>query len=322
MPKTFLILSDQDDPAFNLATEDVLLNNTSHEYVFLYINRPTVVIGKHQNPYAEANLSFCNRHGIGIHRRLSGGGTVFHDAGNVNFCFIRNMEDKERLIDFGRFLRPVQDYLKSRGIIAEFSGRNDLLVDGYKISGNAEHVVQKSKRVIHHGTLLFDSQLELLHDAIHPNPRVRVISHAVHSVRSPVTNLKGRGELPENAQLFMHDLAQYLATALGAEPFEPEQYFEQIRKAKAEKYSSWDWNFGYTPHYTMLSSIGTDLKLEVEVRRSEILKAGITSEQKGYLELPGLIGRRHAPEDLARFFLESPPRIDGIDIPESFIDWF
>lgn len=317
---TFLILSDQNNTAFNLAVEDVLLNQRTENFIFLYINRPSVVIGKHQNPYAESNLSYCKQNGIGIYRRLSGGGTVFHDEGNINFCFIQNMEHRDRLIDFARFLKPIQEYLQSRHVLAEFSGRNDLLVNGYKVSGNAEHVVQKSKRVIHHGTLLYDSKLETLGLAIRPNPLVRIKSHAVHSVRSRVMNLRGSGDLAETPIDFMKNLGEGLLKSPSVEIIGYSEWLTEVEILRTTKYESWDWNFGYSPHYTMRSDMGNGLELEVNVRKGVIQTARIMREDVEYADLSGLQGKLHQPEILEAFFRDS--EIDHVRLPADLTNWF
>jgi lipoate-protein ligase A len=158
----FCIITESDDPSFNLAVEELLLKNRNNEYLILGINKPSVIIGKHQSAHREINTRFVTENNIPVIRRISGGGTVFHDKGNLNFTFIRQSEAGKQ-IDFRKYTKPVIDFLYSLGVEAKFEGKNDLKTDGLKISGNAEHVHRN--RVLHHGTLLFSTSLEII---IHP----------------------------------------------------------------------------------------------------------------------------------------------------------
>jgi lipoate-protein ligase A len=173
------------DPYFCLAAEEYLLKNFSEDIFMLWQSENTVVLGKHQNAMAEINYPFVHKNGITVARRISGGGTVFHDAGNVNFAYIRNVNSPAE-ISFKLFTRPVVEALAKLEVTATSSGRNDLLVDGKKISGNAEHVFKN--RVLHHGTLLFNSNLETLGQSIKVIPG-KYHGKAVQSNRSVVTNI-------------------------------------------------------------------------------------------------------------------------------------
>jgi len=151
------------EPYLYLATEEYLLKNTGEEFCILAVNSPSVIIGKHQSPHREVNTEYVEKHNIPLIRRISGGGTVFHDEGNLNFSFIRNCEPGHQ-VDFRLHTKPVIDFLSSLGIDAKFEGKNDLKVNGLKISGNAEHVHRN--RVLHHGTLLFSSDMEMLRSSL------------------------------------------------------------------------------------------------------------------------------------------------------------
>lgn len=244
-----LILSESTDVYFNLALEDYLLHETESDVLMLWQSHGAVVCGKHQNLCAEVNYGFCLRNGIKMARRLSGGGTVYHDSGNVNFTFIQSVpEGLDHAINFKRFLDPVIDALKNAGVQAEYSGRNDLLLNGKKISGNAEHLYQKKKRVLHHGTLLFDSHLGHLRDALHSTGTY--IDKAVKSVRSEVTNLKPFLPDIEKTEQFISDLTGYF---LSTEKYQhlPLTEYEIAAAAKLseEKYSTSEWLLGYSPRY-------------------------------------------------------------------------
>ena len=149
------------------------------------INDPSVIIGKHQAAHREVNTKFVTENKIPVIRRISGGGTVFHDQGNLNFTFIRQSEEGKQ-VDFRKYTRPVIDFLVSLGIDAKFEGKNDIKVDGLKISGNAEHVHRN--RVLHHGTLLFSSSIDMLRNSIRTDKSCYT-TRAVGSNPSSVMNL-------------------------------------------------------------------------------------------------------------------------------------
>ena len=179
------IKSTTQNPAFNLATEEYLLRNKDEECFYLYINGPSIIVGKHQNTLAEINIDYVKAQNIDVIRRLSGGGAVFHDPGNLNFTFIKKGE-KDQLVDFRKYTKPILDVLQSLGVKARFEGRNDLTIEGKKFSGNAEHVYKN--KILHHGTLLFSSKLPDLSQALKVNP-LKYKDKAVKSVRSRVTNI-------------------------------------------------------------------------------------------------------------------------------------
>ncbi|MBO4411698.1 MAG: lipoate--protein ligase [Lachnospiraceae bacterium] len=186
-----LILTNSLDPYYNLACEEYYFRDTEDDVFMLWQNRPTVVIGRNQNLYDEVDLSYTEKEGIEVVRRITGGGAVYHDLGNVNYSFITSRE-KAAVLDFDYFTRPIRDTLLSLGIEAVLSGRNDLVVsapDGsfLKFSGNAETATDR--RILSHGTLLFDSDLGVLSKALKPDPE-KLKKRAIQSVRSRVTNLK------------------------------------------------------------------------------------------------------------------------------------
>ena len=157
------IFSENRDPYFNLAAEEYLLRNTGDEIFMLWQSTPAVVVGKHQNALAEINYRYTTGKGIAVARRLSGGGTVYHDNGNINFTFIRQGEPG-KLVDFSGFIEPVIRFMKITGVDAEKGSKHEILTQGKKISGNAGHVYKN--RVLHHGTLLFNADMEILHESI------------------------------------------------------------------------------------------------------------------------------------------------------------
>ena len=180
-----LLISDSYDPWFNLAAEEYVLKNFSDDVFMLWQNHNAIIVGKHQNTLAEINLEYVKEKNIKVVRRMSGGGAVFHDLGNLNFTFIMNGEEGH-LVDFRKFTRPILDVLLKLNIDARFEGRNDLTIGGLKFSGNAEHVYKQ--RVLHHGTLLFSSLMSDLSNALKVNP-LKYKDKAVKSIRSRVTNI-------------------------------------------------------------------------------------------------------------------------------------
>lgn len=243
------------DPYFNLAAEEYFLKNFQEDFFMLWRSQPTVVVGKHQNALAEINHEFVRAHQIPVARRLSGGGTVFHDLGNLNFTFIRNVE-KIHEISFKVFTFPIMEALKIVGIDAYTTGRNDLLIDGKKISGNAEHVHRN--RVLHHGTLLYNSQLDALKGALKVDLS-KFEDKAVQSNRSEVTNMAPYLPSPMGVEDFGNLLFSEISDQL---PY-PQIYTlteadrEAIQTLSDEKYRTWDWIYGYSPKYRFTNRLET-----------------------------------------------------------------
>lgn len=237
------------DPFWNLALEEHLLKEKSQNIFYLWRNKPAVVTGKHQNSWEEVNISFCLQNNIAVARRLSGGGTVYHDLNNLNFTFIHNRSTSENLIDFSFCIQPILEALNDLGIPAEMSPRKDLFVEGKKVSGNAEHLDLKRKRVIHHGTLLFGANLDLLRQAIRPGRTYE--SKAVKSVRSPVGNLLHYLPSDMGVEKFLVHLNKQLYHSLNIdEKLElSSDDFGKIDVLCEEKYQHKDWIYGYSPRF-------------------------------------------------------------------------
>lgn len=274
----------QTDPYFNMAAEEYLLKHSSDDLFMLWINQPSVIIGKHQNAFAEINSGFVESEDIPVIRRISGGGTVFHDQGNLNFSFIQKGE-REKLIDFQRFTKPIIAYLQELGIPARFEGKNDIRVHGLKISGNAEHVYKD--RVLHHGTLLFNSGLALLNRAIR-GQESRYNDKAVKSVRSTVANITDFLEKPMTIEAFKEGIERYVVSQLPESTSKvlSESETEAINKLALAKYKSWEWNFGYSPRFTFRKEIrfeGRTVIFEAQV------KDGLVAECK-IMGIPGIQG--------------------------------
>lgn len=249
------IYNKNTDPHYNLAAEEYLIRENDSDVFMLWRNANAIIVGKHQNTLAEINYEFVREKGIKVVRRLSGGGTVFHDLGNINFTFIKQ-GDGMNLVDFRKFTQPIIEFLATLGIEAKFEGRNDLTIDGKKFSGNAEHVYRD--RILHHGTILFSSKMSDLSAALKVNPE-KFKDKAVKSVRSRVTNISDHLREKISIEDFIRQLMDYV-TATRDDSREYELTAEDDKKIKdlvTKKYGTWDWNFGYSPKYDFNRSFKT-----------------------------------------------------------------
>jgi len=243
------------DPYFNLATEEYVMKTFEEDSFMLWRNAPSIIVGKHQNTLAEINAEYVRQHGIPVVRRLSGGGAVFHDLGNLNFTFIRTGRE-DNLIDFRKYTEPILEVLRKLEIDARFEGRNDLTIGGRKFSGNAEHIWKN--RVLHHGTLLFSSHMPNLAEALNADP-LKFQDKAVKSVRSRVTNISDHLKIPLDVMQFADLIEDHISKKyedariieLSAEDH------EKIDRLVAGKYSTWEWNYGYSPRYNFRKVLRT-----------------------------------------------------------------
>ncbi len=228
------------NPYFNLASEEYLLKQTNGYYIYLWVNAPAVIVGVNQNAIEEVNLNFTMQNNIKVVRRLTGGGAVYHDLGNLCYTVIAPFIDGENA--YKKFTAPVIEYLNELGLNAEFSGRNDILVEGKKISGNAQTVYKD--RVLVHGTLLFDSDISVLERALNPN-KLKMQSKGIKSVRSRVATLKEQLNGMSLLEFKKGLENKFLSLAT---PYEfTERDIEQIEKLVKNKYSTKEWNIGYSP---------------------------------------------------------------------------
>lgn len=274
-----LINRQENDPYFNIAAEEYFLKSKDEEYIMIWQNNPSIVIGKHQNTIAEVNQRYALKNEIPIIRRISGGGTVYHDGGNINFSFITKSDTKEKLVDFQKYTKHIIDFLSGYGLKAEFSGKNNLIVDGKKFSGNSAHVFKN--RVIHHGTILFNSNLDNLERAITP-ARFNITDKAVKSIRSTVTNLSDLIKGETDIEKFRSELITYLKENLdiSEDYFLSEQDTFEIQNLIDSRYNTWEWNYGYSPSYTIENS-WDDARISMEVTKGVITEVEFTGKLKG-----------------------------------------
>ncbi len=246
---TKFILNEFTSPSFNLALEEYLLNNfTEGEIIMLWRNEPSVIIGKNQNAYAEIDGEYVKQNNITVVRRLTGGGAVFHDLGNINYTLISDYKN-ESFGDFSRFATPICEFLSQLGVSAALSGRNDITVDGVKISGTAQTV--KNGRNLAHGTLLYDADISALSKALRPNTK-KLEDKAVRSVKSRVTNIKELCGSALTAEEFMKALADYFLSCKDCELYSLSSAdIEAAKRIEQEKYSKWEWNFAFSPDFSL-----------------------------------------------------------------------
>ncbi len=240
-----IIQNKSTDPYFNLAAEQYLIDNCDEDIFMLWRNDRTVVIGNNQNAYAEVDREYADTHGISVSRRLTGGGAVFHDLGNVNFSFIIPSDSKG--IDFKKYTAPIIESLKKMGLPAELSGRNDILVDGRKVSGNAQCV--RNGKVLHHGTLLYSADLSKVAGVLRVDP-AKLRSKGIKSVHSRVANIKDLMDTDMDVASFMEAIeADFEGERRGFTDTE----LREIQNLRDEKFATWDWIWGRSKEYTLVT---------------------------------------------------------------------
>ncbi|OXM13130.1 lipoate--protein ligase [Paenibacillus herberti] len=289
----FINNGDMHDPSLNLALEEYVLRHlpADNDYLLFYINEPSIIIGKNQNTLEEINEDYVRERGIHVVRRLSGGGAVYHDHGNLNYSFITK-DDGESFRNYKKFTEPVIGALRSMGVEAELSGRNDIGVGERKISGTAQFATRG--RMYTHGTLLFNSDISHVASALKVNPE-KFKSKSTKSVRSRVANISEFLQEPMTVQQFRTRVLESLYKGEPVETYElTESDWEGVRKIAEERYRSWDWNYGRSPAFNMRQvkrlSAGTyDVRLNVVEGR--IQQASIYGDFFGTAEVSELEAR-------------------------------
>ncbi|QFG00073.1 lipoate--protein ligase [Psychrobacillus glaciei] len=307
------------DPRINLAIEEYALKTMDVEkdsFLLFYINEPSIIIGRNQNTIEEINTEFVEKNGIIPVRRLSGGGAVYHDLGNLNFSFLTK-DDGDSFRNFKKFTQPVVDALQKMGVDAELSGRNDILAEGKKISGNAQFSTKG--RMFSHGTLMFDTEIDAVVSALKVS-KEKIESKGIKSIRSRVTNIADLLKEPMTIEQFRSEILSSIFG--GAENIQywelTEKDWENIHKLSEERYQQWDWNYGKSPKFNMKHSHrfptgGIDVRLEVN--------KGIMEEVKIYGDFFG-VGDMEEVEELLTGKPYSKQAIEealeNIDVPKYF----
>lgn len=306
------------DPRINLALEEYALRNFKRDESFLlfYINEPSIIIGRNQNTLEEINHEYVREKGIHVVRRISGGGAVYHDLGNLNFSIITNYA-KEKFNNYEHFTRPVVEVLHTLGVPAEMSGRNDILVDGRKVSGNAQFT--SGGRMFSHGTVLFDSKLDEVVEALNVKMS-KIESKGLKSVRSRVVNISEFLEEPITIEEFR---ALILERIFGSRTDLPllelsDADWEAVHELSAKKYATWEWNYGESPEFNVQKTRrfpAGEIDLRIDVQEGRVSGLRIFGDFIGSAEVSRLEellrGVRYEPEDLAE-------ALAGVDIKEYF----
>lgn len=268
------IFNNSNDAYFNMAVEEYVFTHFHDDIFMLWRNEPAIIVGRFQNSLAEINLDFVNEKKIKVVRRLTGGGAVFHDLQNLNFTFVESNSKG----NFRTFTQPIIEVLNGLGVDARFEGRNDLMIDGRKFSGNAQCV--SNGRMLHHGTLLFDTAMTDMSNALKVNP-LKFEDKAVKSVRKRVTNISEHLQSPMTVLQFADLIMKHIMeTRENCQLYEfTDEDRAAIRKLRDEKYSTWEWNFGHSPKYSfskMIRTVGGNIEMHLNIEK------GIVSAVKIY----------------------------------------
>ena len=254
------------DPHYNLAFEEYVFKSLKEDIVLLWRNGPSIIVGKNQNTVEEINMDYVKKNNIKVVRRVTGGGAVYHDLGNLNFSFITKA--KSNLIDFKTYNTPIVKALEKLGVDCQLSGRNDIVIDGKKFSGIAQSIIKG--RVLNHGTLLFDSKLDTLSKALNVK-RDKIESKGIKSVASRVTNIKPyvREDIDvlEFKRILLNNIFEYFNQPLEIYELTPEDK-KNIQNLVDRKYGTWEWNYGSSPEfnykgYKRFEAGSLDLRLHV-----------------------------------------------------------
>lgn len=284
--------TNTNDPYFNLAMEEFLVRNLEcgeEDYLLLYVNEPSIVLGKNQSIYKEVNFEYLRNGQLKLARRITGGGTVYHDGGNLNFSIISTFTES-KVNNYRYFNQRIVGALGSAGVVTEMDTRNNIICLGKKISGSAQFTNRKN--IISHGTLLLNADLQTLRACLKPNP-FSVESKAVSSVNSSVMNLREvTSKFPS-----VYEFSSYLSEALGADKiYEFSQAdLTEIEALRNEKFKTFEWIYGRSPA-TVIEKAGT---------RIEVADGLITSV-KSDVETPDLSGVKYEYEEIKKALEKFP----------------
>jgi lipoate---protein ligase len=310
---------DSYDPSFNLAIEEVLLKNSKEEYLILSINGPSVITGKNQLTHRESDTKFITENNIPVIRRISGGGTVFHDMGNLNYSFIRKCEEGKQ-VDYRKHTKPVIDFLLSCGVDAGFEGKNDIRVEGLKISGNAEHV--HGNRILHHGTILFNTSLENLRNSIRKEKSC-YSSRAVNSNPSSVMNLQEKlKKFRDIYELRTAMMGYFLKNLVNTELYKlSPQETAEAESLATSKYRTWEWNYAFSPEYSFTNSFqisGEPHSCVFFVKNGIIINCTIEGSKRLKEASKNLTGCRHMVADIRKILCKENNLLTGEEVYNFF----
>ena len=272
------IRNDSNNPHFNLALEEYFLKNfKGEEYFILWQNDSAIIIGRNQNTIEEINKDYVEANNIKVVRRLSGGGAVYHDLGNLNFTFIVGANESN-VNNFKKFTDSIVDSLDKIGVKAEFTGRNDITIEGKKFSGNSQYYFKD--RLLHHGTILFNSDLSVVQSALQVKAE-KIESKGIKSVRSRVTNvypyLSEKVSVKEFKDILLHSIFKYKNVPYKEYVLNQSDIYK-IQAIADEKYSTWDWTYGESPEFNMEKSkrypFG-QLNIKLDIKNGKIKIMGI-----------------------------------------------
>ncbi len=277
------------DPYFNMALEEYLVKHLDGQDIFmLWQNQPAVIVGRNQNTIEEINPAYVSEKGIRVVRRLSGGGAVYHDQGNLNFTFVLN--NPQDFANFEKFTRPVIKALNRLGIAAQNNGRNDITIGGRKFSGNAQF--KHRDRLLHHGTILFDTDIGEMVQALNPSG-TKISSKGIKSVRSRVTNITEHLSSPMSIGEFKQLLTEEVFREEGA----PECYVLDtqdmtiLNGLRDNKYAAWDWNYGASPAFNARKTVSFEwgqVDVRLEIKRGIIIACRVYGDYFAKAEMTEL----------------------------------
>lgn len=305
------------NPYFNLAFEQYVFDclDKAESYFALWQNDNSIIVGKNQNTVEEINAGFVKERDVKVARRLSGGGAVYHDLGNLNFTFIADAKNADKL-DLKFFCLPIKKALAAIGIKAEIGGRNDITIDGKKFSGNAQYV--KDGRIMHHGTIMFSSDLQVLSQALSVDNE-KIVSKGIKSTRARVANISEFLDKPISLAEFKEILIENVFENAPRGNFEISDKDMSAVEKLSEKYASWEWNYGRSPQYTVKKERRVENCGKIEIVMN--VDKGLVEDMHFYGDFFGL----KDCADLAAFFVGKAAREDiyqevlkGINVGDYF----
>lgn len=307
------------DPYYNLAMEEYFFSHMDRkkEYFLLWQNDKAVIVGKYQNTLEEVNQSFAEKEGIRVARRLSGGGAVYHDLGNLNYTFIVD-EDRAEAFRFEAFTRPMLNALKKLGVTAESSGRNDLTIRGQKISGSSQYL--RDGRLLHHGCILLDCDRETMARVLLV-PDSKIVSKGIKSVRSRVTSINEQLSQPITMAQFKAAVREEIFASAPRPVQLSAEDLAAIQQLRDNRYAVWDWNYGASPKCDIRKEKRFDfgiLWIEIAMEKGRIQNLKLSGDFFGRKELGSLEeafrGKRLLREDMESLRrIELEPYVSGLN---------